>query len=83
MAAAHNGSSDLASSLTDLMTSLAVIFVLLLVASMNNYKVGMLFAVILLLTVIGFLLYLLIGLLRRLVIPWHESATINERAAKV
>jgi NitT/TauT family transport system permease protein len=53
----------------------------LLVASMNNYKVGMLFAVILLLTVIGFLLYLLIGVLRRLVIPWHESARINERAA--
>ena len=43
----------------------------------------MLFAVILLLTIIGFLLYLLIGALRRLVIPWHESATINERAAKV
>jgi NitT/TauT family transport system permease protein len=55
----------------------------LLVASMNNYKVGMLFAVILLLTVIGFLLYLLIGVLRRLVIPWHESARINERAAMV
>ncbi len=52
----------------------------LLVASMNNYKVGMLFAVILLLTVIGFLLYLLIGVLRQLVIPWHESARINERA---
>jgi len=26
---------------------------------------------------------LLIGALRRLVIPWHESATIIERAAKV
>jgi outer membrane protein OmpA-like peptidoglycan-associated protein len=35
MAATHS-SSDLASSLTDLMTSLAVIFVLLLVASLNN-----------------------------------------------
>jgi NitT/TauT family transport system permease protein len=43
----------------------------------------MLFAVILLLTVIGFLLYVLIGILRRLVIPWHESARINERAAMV
>lgn len=37
MAAAHT-SSDLASSLTDLMTSLAVIFVLLLVASLNNMQ---------------------------------------------
>jgi len=25
----------------------------------------------------------LIGVLRRLVIPWHESARINERAAMV
>jgi len=55
----------------------------LLVASMNNYKVGMLFAVIILLTVIGFVLYLLIGVLRRLVIPWHESAQIKARAAMV
>ena len=47
----------------------------LLVASMNNYKVGMLFAVIILLTVIGFVLYLLIGVLRRLVIPWHKVGT--------
>jgi NitT/TauT family transport system permease protein len=53
----------------------------LLVTSMNNYKVGMLFAVIILLTVIGFLLYLFIGVLRRLVIPWHESARITDRAA--
>ena len=53
----------------------------LLVTSMNNYKVGMLFAVIILLTVIGFLLYLFIGVLRRLVIPWHEFARIRDRAA--
>ena len=55
----------------------------LLVASMNNYKVGMLFAVILLLTVIGFLLYVLIGALRRLVIPWHEFARREARPAMV
>jgi NitT/TauT family transport system permease protein len=55
----------------------------LLVASMNNYKVGMLFAVILLLTVIGFLLYVFIGALRRLVIPWHESARREARPAMV
>lgn len=46
----------------------------LAVASLNDYKVGMLFAVIILLTMIGFVLYLLIGLARRYVIPWHESA---------
>jgi len=37
MAAEHEG-SDLASSLTDLMTSLAVIFILLLVAMLNNQR---------------------------------------------
>jgi NitT/TauT family transport system permease protein len=55
----------------------------LLVTSMNNYKVGLLFAVIILLTVIGFLLYALTGALRRLVIPWHESAGAKDRAAKI
>ncbi len=34
--AAENGNSPLSSSMTDLMTSLAVIFILLLVASLNN-----------------------------------------------
>src|SRR5271170_3900883 len=37
MAAGHEG-SGLASSLTDLMTSLAVIFILLLVAMLNNQR---------------------------------------------
>ena len=37
MAAEHEG-SGLASSLTDLMTSLAVIFILLLVAMLNNQR---------------------------------------------
>jgi outer membrane protein OmpA-like peptidoglycan-associated protein len=36
--ASHHSSSDLASSLTDLMTSLAIIFVLLLAASLNNMQ---------------------------------------------
>ncbi len=49
----------------------------LAVASLNDYKVGTMFAVIILLTVIGFVLYLFIGLLRRLVIPWHESMIIG------
>ena len=44
----------------------------LLVASLNDYMVGAMFAVIFLLTAIGFVLYFLVGTLRRLVIPWHE-----------
>lgn len=51
----------------------------LAVASLNDYKVGMLFAVILLLTAMGFLLYALIGALKKLVIPWHESILIEPR----
>jgi NitT/TauT family transport system permease protein len=50
----------------------------LAVASLNDFKVGMMFAVIILLTMIGFGLYLLIALLRRFVIPWHESV-MHER----
>jgi NitT/TauT family transport system permease protein len=52
----------------------------LAVASMNDYKVGTLFAVILLLTLIGFVLYVLVGLLKHLVIPWHESVMSNRPA---
>jgi NitT/TauT family transport system permease protein len=55
----------------------------LLVTSMNNYKVGMLFAVIILLTVMGFLLYVLTGTLRRLVVPWHESARVKDGAGRL
>jgi NitT/TauT family transport system permease protein len=51
----------------------------LAVASLNDYKVGTMFAVIILLTVIGFVLYLFIGVLRRIVIPWHESMIIETR----
>jgi NitT/TauT family transport system permease protein len=51
----------------------------LAVASMNDYKTGMLFAVIILLTVLGFGLYLLVGSLKRLLIPWHESVLIERQ----
>ena len=51
----------------------------LAVASLNDYKTGMLFAVILLLTMIGFALYVLIGGLKRLAIPWHESVLIERQ----
>jgi NitT/TauT family transport system permease protein len=54
----------------------------LAVASLNDYKVGMMFAVIILLTAIGFVLYLFIGLLRRLVIPWHESMIFEPRTVE-
>jgi NitT/TauT family transport system permease protein len=47
----------------------------LLVAKMNAYQTDLLFAVIILLTAIGFVFYLLIGALRRLVIPWHDSVS--------
>jgi NitT/TauT family transport system permease protein len=45
----------------------------LAVATLNAFQVDALFAVILLLTVMGFGLWLLVVLLRRAVIPWHES----------
>jgi NitT/TauT family transport system permease protein len=45
----------------------------LAVAALNDYKVGTLFAIILLLTLIGFALYVLVGALKHFVIPWHES----------
>ncbi|MEO6408571.1 MAG: ABC transporter permease, partial [Burkholderiaceae bacterium] len=48
----------------------------LLVAKMNAYETDMLFAVILHMTVVGFLFYFSIGLLRRVLIPWHESMEV-------
>jgi len=45
----------------------------LAVATLNAFQVDALFAVILLLTVMGFGLWLLVVLLRRAVIPWHDS----------
>ncbi len=45
----------------------------LAVATLNAFQVDALFAVILLLTVMGFALWLAVVLLRRAVIPWHES----------
>ncbi len=45
----------------------------LLVAQMNAYQTDMLFAVILLLTLVGFAFYAVVGAARRLLIPWHGS----------
>ena len=46
----------------------------LLVAEMNAYQTDLLFAVIVLLTIVGFVFYALIGAARRVLIPWHDSA---------
>lgn len=49
----------------------------MLVAKMNAYETDALFAVIIHLTMVGFLFYVLIGMVRRYLIPWHESAGLN------
>jgi NitT/TauT family transport system permease protein len=51
----------------------------LLIAKMNGYETDALFAVIIHLTLVGFAFYWLMGVGRRLLIPWHESVLI-ERA---
>jgi NitT/TauT family transport system permease protein len=51
----------------------------LLIAKMNAYETDMLFAVLIHLTVIGFAFYLSVGVLRRFVIPWHESVQMERR----
>ena len=51
----------------------------LLVAKMNAYETDQMFGVLILLTVIGFIFYLSIGLVRRSIIPWHESVMVEGR----
>jgi NitT/TauT family transport system permease protein len=46
----------------------------LTVASMNNFQTAQLFAVIILLTVLGFLMHLGVLLARRRIVYWHESS---------
>ena len=46
----------------------------LLVAKMNAYETDSLFAVIVLLTLVGFVFYVAVGAARRVLIPWHDSA---------
>ena len=46
----------------------------LLIAKMNAFETDGLFAVMIQMTLLGFLLYFAVGLLRRLLIPWHQSA---------
>jgi len=51
----------------------------LLVARMNAYETDVLFAVIVHMTMVGFMFYFAIGVVRRLLIPWHESVA-SEKA---
>jgi NitT/TauT family transport system permease protein len=46
----------------------------MLIAKMNGYETDGLFAVIIQMTILGFIFYFGIGALRRILIPWHESA---------
>jgi len=48
-----------------------------IVTSLNNLEAETLFAVIVVLTLFGFLLYLAVLLLKRFLIPWHDSAIAN------
>lgn len=48
----------------------------LLIARMNAYQTDGLFAVMIHMTLLGFIFYFSVGALRRLLIPWHESAGI-------
>lgn len=52
----------------------------LAVATLNGFQISEMFAVIFLLTAIGFLLYLLVVSARRIAIPWHDSVSIGKPA---
>jgi NitT/TauT family transport system permease protein len=51
------------------------------VTSLNNLEAETLFAVIVVLTLFGFLLYLAVVALKRFLIPWHDSAIDNTKAS--
>jgi NitT/TauT family transport system permease protein len=52
-----------------------------IVTSLNNLEAETLFAVILVLTLFGFLLYLGVVVLKRFLIPWHDSTIDSTRAS--
>jgi NitT/TauT family transport system permease protein len=52
-----------------------------IVTSLNNLQAETLFAVILVLTLFGFLLYLAVVALKRFLIPWHDSTIDRTRAS--
>jgi NitT/TauT family transport system permease protein len=45
----------------------------MMIARMNAFQTDQLFAVIIHMTLLGFTFYFIIGLLRRILIPWHQS----------
>jgi NitT/TauT family transport system permease protein len=49
----------------------------LMIARMNAYQTDGLFAVMIHMTLIGFAAFFLVGLLRRALIPWHQSAKLK------
>ena len=51
----------------------------LLVARMAAYETDVLFAVIVHMTMVGFLFYFAIGVVRRILIPWHESVAAEKK----
>jgi NitT/TauT family transport system permease protein len=49
----------------------------LLISKMNAFETDGLFAVMIHMTILGFVFYFAVGLLRRLLIPWHQSAGLD------
>ncbi|MBM3515200.1 MAG: ABC transporter permease subunit, partial [Alphaproteobacteria bacterium] len=49
----------------------------LAMASLNAFEVDTLFAVLILLTVVGFALYSVVIVARRFAVPWHESVAAS------
>jgi len=52
----------------------------LIVTSLNSLNAEQLFAVITILTLIGFALYLAVVALKRVFIPWHESVSAADES---
>lgn len=48
----------------------------MMIARMNAFQTDQLFAVIIHMTLLGFFFYFVIGMLRRLLIPWHQSSGV-------
>jgi NitT/TauT family transport system permease protein len=49
----------------------------LLIARLNAFETDQMFAVLMHMSILGFLFYFSIGALRRLLIPWHASARLK------
>lgn len=49
----------------------------MLIAKMNAFETATLFAIIVHLTIIGFVIYWLMSSARRLLIPWHKSVLVD------